>query len=112
MTPGLWPDEDLIDVRIENKTTVGNVRAVKRGQGRIGTVDNPIGVMGISFTHWILSLRRWILFSGVLWSDLRCDSGPTRTLFRNCARVSLRSNVASVSYFRFPEPPPYWIRSA
>ena len=87
MTPGLWPDEDLVDVRVENKTTVGNVRAVKRGQGWIGTVDNPIGVMGISFTHWILSLRRWILFSGVLWSDLRCDSGPTRTLFR-FARVS------------------------
>jgi len=87
MTTELRPDEDLVDVRVENKTTVGNVRAVKRGQGWIGTVDNPIGVMGISFTHWILSLRRWILFSGVLWSDLRCDSGPTRTLFRRFGRV-------------------------
>jgi len=85
MTPGLWPDEDLVDVRVENKTTVGDVRAVKGRPGRIGTVDNPIGVMGISFTHWILSLLRRILFSGVLWSDLHCDNGPTRTLLRNLA---------------------------
>lgn len=91
MTTELRPDKDLVDVRVENQTTVGDVRAVKRGPGWIGTVDDPIGVMGISFTHWILSLLRRILFSGVLWSDLRCDSGPARTLFRNFARVrSLR----------------------
>ena len=85
MTTELRPDEDLIDVRVEHKTPVGDARAVKGRPGRIGTVDNPIGVMGISFTHWILSLLRRILFGGVLWTDLRCDSGATRALLRNLA---------------------------
>ena len=81
----LRPDKDLIDVRVDNQATVGNIRAVKRRPGWIRTVDNTIGVMGISFAHWIFPLRRWILFGGVLWTDLRCDSGATLALLRNWA---------------------------
>ena len=73
MTTELRPDEDLIDVRVEHKTPVGDARAVKGRPGRIGTVDNAISVMGISFAHRIFPLRRRIFFGGVLWTDLRCD---------------------------------------
>ena len=62
----LRPDKDLIDVRIENKTPVGDVRAVKLRVRRIWTVNKAIGLMGISFAHLILPLRRRILFGGVL----------------------------------------------
>ena len=85
MTTELRPDEDLIDVRVEHKTPVGDARAVKGRPGRIGTFDNPIGVMGISFAHWIFAFRRRIFFGGFLRSDRRCDNGPTRTLLRNLA---------------------------
>ena len=81
----LRPDKDLIYVSIENKGTVGDVRAVKPCPGWIGTVDNPVGVIGISFAHWILPLRRRILFGGVLWTDLRRDNGATRALFSDLA---------------------------
>src|SRR5437868_14261054 len=67
----LRPDKDLIDVRIENKTPVGDVRAVKLRVRRIWTVNNAIGLMGISVAHRMLILRSWILFSGVLWTYLR-----------------------------------------
>src|SRR5438477_13166499 len=83
----LRPDKDLIDVRVDNQATVGNIRAVKRRPGWIRTVDNTIGVMGISFSHWIFPLRCRILFGGVLRSDWRFDNGPTNALFRNFARV-------------------------
>src|SRR5437660_12597174 len=79
----LRPDKDLIDVRIENKTPVGDVRAVKLRARRIWTVNKAIGLMGISFAHRILPLRRRILFGGVLWSDLRCDSGVILDFLRN-----------------------------
>ncbi|PYM01336.1 MAG: hypothetical protein DMF19_06775 [Verrucomicrobia bacterium] len=85
MTTELWPDKDLINMRIDNKTPVGDARAVKGRPGRIGTVDNAISVMGISFAHRIFPLRRRILFGGFLRSDRRCDSGATRALFRNLA---------------------------
>ena len=84
MKTELRPDEDLIDVRVENKTTVGNVRAVKLRPRRIWTVDNPIGLWGsLSPIGYFPFLRR-ILFRGVLRSDLRCDIGPTRAFLRLC----------------------------
>jgi hypothetical protein len=100
MTTELWPDKDLIDMRVENKTPVGDVRAVKIRPGRIGTGDNAIGFMGISFAHWIFPLRRRILFGGFLRSDRRCDGGATRALFRyfaacvRCLRVCLLVTLA------------------
>lgn len=85
MTTGLWPDKDLIDMRVENKTPVRDVRAVKLRARRIWTVDNAIGFMRISFAHRIFSVLGRILFRRVLRTDLRCDSGATRALFRNLA---------------------------
>ncbi len=81
MKTELRPDKDLIDVRIENKTTVGDVRAVKLRPRRIRTVNNAIGSMGISFAHRIFPLLRRIFFRGVLRSDLRCDIRADRALF-------------------------------
>src|SRR5206468_8040808 len=99
-TTELWPDKYLIDVRVENKTPVGDVRAVKLRARRIGAVDNAIGFMGISFAHWILPLWRRILFGGVLWTDLRCDSGATFALLRNWAWA--RSLVCLLITLTFP----------
>ena len=72
MKTELRPDEDLIDVGIENETTVGNVRAVKLRTRRIWTVNNAIGSMGISFAHRIFSVLGRIFFRRLLRSNLLC----------------------------------------
>ena len=84
----LRPDKDLIDVRVENKTPVGDVRAVKLRARRIWTVNNAIGFMGISFAHWILPLRR-ILFRRLLRSNLFCYVRAGRAFLRHLIWVDL-----------------------
>jgi len=82
----LRPQKDFVRACVENKCTVGNLRAVKLLARRIGTADNARGFVRISFAHRVVSsLGRRILFRGFRRANWRCHNGAGRA-FRRATR--------------------------
>jgi hypothetical protein len=84
--PDLRPHKDFVRACVENKSAVGNLRAVKLLARRIGTADNARGFVRISFAHRVVSsLGRRILFRGFRRGNWRCHNGAGRA-FRRATR--------------------------
>ena len=93
----------LVCTGVENKPTVGNLRAVKLLARWIGTADNAIGFVRISFADRVASsLGRRILFRGFRRGNWRCHHGASGSLLRprssTCAGANTRLGLRPISF--------------
>jgi hypothetical protein len=81
---GLRSYKNLVRARIEDKSSMGDFRAVKLRMRRVGAINDSGGFVRISFTVRIFSVGSRIFFGGFLWSDRCRHNNATRSFACSC----------------------------